>query len=190
MDLSKAKSAPVVDLKVGSTTGISSSEYEIKIRSLNSQIEALESQLRTMRVDYESQLRNKDHYIRELEEKMAGIVPVGDERTYNKPDDSKVTTTQSGVERLSSSQHSSGSGSQIASSYTVGNSNVSGSGVSSTGGMRTYGTYGNTGGNVTSTTYTTGTTAATGVTGTTGTTGATTISTAGGYKPTTYSSSG
>lgn len=33
------------------------SEFEIRIRTLNSKIQELESQLRTVRIDYEGQLR-------------------------------------------------------------------------------------------------------------------------------------
>lgn len=43
-----------------------SQEYEIKIRTLNSKIQELESQIRTQKVDYEGQLRNKNTLIREL----------------------------------------------------------------------------------------------------------------------------
>lgn len=39
-------------------------EYEIKIRTLNSKIQELESQLRTQKVDYEGQLRTKNTLIR------------------------------------------------------------------------------------------------------------------------------
>lgn len=41
-----------------------SQEYEIKIRTLNSRIQELESQLRTQRIDYEGQLRNKNSLVR------------------------------------------------------------------------------------------------------------------------------
>lgn len=41
-------------------------EYEIKIRTLNSKIQELESQLRTQKIDYEGQVRTKSNYIKEL----------------------------------------------------------------------------------------------------------------------------
>ena len=41
-------------------------EYEIKIRTLNSKIQELESQIRTQKVDYEGQLRSKNTLVREL----------------------------------------------------------------------------------------------------------------------------
>ena len=56
---------------------------------------------------------------------------------------------------MTSSQHSNSSGSNLASSYTVGTSGVS-SNVSQTGGMKAYGTYGASGATVTPTTYAAG----------------------------------
>jgi hypothetical protein len=50
-----------------------SQEYEIKIRTLNSRIQELESQLRSQKVDYEGQIRNKANIIRELEEKIGKL---------------------------------------------------------------------------------------------------------------------
>lgn len=68
MDLSKAKSVATSEVKVTPLPATDNSyiikEYEIKIRSLNSTIESLESKMRTIQLDYESQLRTKDNYIR------------------------------------------------------------------------------------------------------------------------------
>jgi hypothetical protein len=49
MEISTLRSQPV--------TTVNTQEYDIKIRTLNSRIQVLESQLRTQRVDYEGQLR-------------------------------------------------------------------------------------------------------------------------------------
>lgn len=143
-ELSTVKSQPTTSVNVSSNV----QEYEIKIRTLNSRIQELESQLRTQRVDYEGQLRTKNTIIRELEEKIATA----------KIDDSRNTTVQSSaVERLTSSQHSasSNSGSQVSSSYTAG----SASNYSTTGGLKTYGTSYGTSGNSTTqpANYTSGT---------------------------------
>lgn len=48
----------------------STEEYQIRVRTLNSKIEELESQLRTNKIDYDSKLRAKDSRIRELEENV------------------------------------------------------------------------------------------------------------------------
>ena len=136
-DVSMLRSQPSTSVNVSSNV----QEYEIKIRTLNSRIQELESQLRTQRVDYEGQLRQKANLVRELEERLASV----------KIDDSRATGIQSsGVEKMTSSQHSNSSGSQLASSYTT--SNIS-SNVSQTGGLKTYGTYGTSGTDITPTTY-------------------------------------
>ena len=169
-ELSTVRSQPSTSVNVSANV----QEYEIKIRTLNSRIQELESQLRTQRVDYEGQLRTKNTIIRELEEKLASV----------KIDESRNTTVQSsGVEKLTSSQHSasSGTGSQVSSSYTAGTS----SNYSTTGGLRTYGTYGTTGTNVTSNTYGTGQAA---TTTTTSTTQPITTTTTSSYRSGTYGS--
>ena len=51
--LSELKRQGQVNVNISANT----SEYEIKIRTLNSRIQELESQLRTVRIDYEGQLR-------------------------------------------------------------------------------------------------------------------------------------
>lgn len=51
--LSELKRQSQVNVNISANT----SEYEIKIRTLNSRIQELESQLRTVRIDYEGQLR-------------------------------------------------------------------------------------------------------------------------------------
>lgn len=163
VEVSNLRSQPVTNVNVSSNT----QEFEIKIRTLNSRIQELESQLRTQKVDYEGQLRSKNQLIRELEDKLA---------TAAKGDDSRITGTNYGsssnVDKLTSSVHSNSSGtggSQIASSYISG-SNVSSS--SNPTGPRTYGTsnYGNT-----TTANTAGTTAQSGY--------------SSSYKPSTYGTS-
>lgn len=82
-------------------------EYEIKIRTLNSKIQELESQLRAQKMDFEGKVRAKDNRIRELEEN----VKIGN---------SQVTemggthygggSSYSGNERMSSSVYSQSSG--------------------------------------------------------------------------------
>ena len=137
-EVSTIKSQPTGSVRVD----VNSQEYEIKIRTLNSRIQELESQLRTQKVDYEGQIRQKNNFIRELEERL-----------NSKVGESGATRLESSnVERMSSSQHSNSSGSNLASSYTAGNSAVS-SNLSQTGGMKTYGTYGTSGTGVTSTNY-------------------------------------
>jgi hypothetical protein len=131
-ELSTIKSQPTTSVNVSSNV----QENEIKIRTLNSRIQELESQLRTQKVDFEGQIRAKNAQIRELEEKLAGT---------GKIDDSRATGVNYGqasnVDRLTSSVHSnsSNSGSQVSSNYTVGNSGVSSSVPSST--SRPYGGY-------------------------------------------------
>ena len=115
---------------------------------MNSRIQELESQLRTQKVDYDGQLRQKNNLIRELEEKIAAKPGLGD------------TRVESSNEKLTSSQHSNSSGSNLASSYTVGTSGVS-SNVSQTGGLKSYGTYGTSGNTITPTTYAAGSTSTT-----------------------------
>ena len=68
-ELSTVRSQPSTSVNVNANV----QEYEIKIRTLNSRIQELESQLRTQKVDYEGQLRQKNNYIRELEERMASV---------------------------------------------------------------------------------------------------------------------
>ena len=143
-ELSTAKSQPHAG---GVRVDVNAQEYEIKIRTLNSRIQELESQLRTQKVDYDGQLRQKNNLIRELEEKIASKPGLGD------------TRVESSNEKLTSSQHSNSSGSNLASSYTV-TSGVS-SNVSQTGGLKSYGTYGTSGNTVTPTTYAAGSTSTT-----------------------------
>ena len=92
-------------------------------------------------------MRQKNNLIRELEEKIASKPGLGD------------TRVESSNEKLTSSQHSNSSGSNLASSYTV-TSGVS-SNVSQTGGLKSYGTYGTSGNTVTPTTYAAGSTSTT-----------------------------
>lgn len=75
-EVATLKSQPSTSVEVRGNT----QEYEIKIRTLNSRIQELESQLRTQKVDYEGQLRNKNQLIRELEEKLSSVSKVGDSR--------------------------------------------------------------------------------------------------------------
>ncbi len=90
-------------------------EYEIKIRTLNSKIQELESQLRTQKVDYEGQLRSKNTLIRELEEKIATLGTSVTTSSLLKPEDSRITgtpygtTSSSNIDRMSSSVASSSS---------------------------------------------------------------------------------
>lgn len=130
IDISSLRSQPVTSVNVNANT----QEFEIKIRTLNSRIQELESQLRTQKVDYEGQLRTKNQTIRELEDRLT---------LGGKGDDSRITGTNYGsssnVDKLTSSVHSNSSGtggSQIASSYVTG-SNVSA--ASNPSGVRTYG---------------------------------------------------
>ena len=68
--LSDLRRQSQVNVNISSNT----SEYEIKIRTLNSRIQELESQLRTVRIDYEGQLRTSktdtDKIIREYQLKI------------------------------------------------------------------------------------------------------------------------
>lgn len=181
-------------------------EYEIKIRTLNSKIQELESQIRTQKVDYEGQLRTKNTLIRELEEKLATVstttlTPAT--TSILKPEDSRVTGTpygtSSNIDRMTSSVTSSSSslsGTGLTSSQ-YGSTSQSGVRYSTSAyqpaqyGTTTYGT----GSGVTSstssittpvtTTYgTTGTsgTVSYGTTGATGTTGSTTYGTGSGFQ--------
>ena len=61
-EIASLRSQPVTNVNVSANT----QEFEIKIRTLNSRIQELESQLRTQKVDYEGQLRSRQQYIREL----------------------------------------------------------------------------------------------------------------------------
>lgn len=105
-------------------------EYEIKIRTLNSRIQELESQLRTQKVDLEGQIRSKNQIIKDLEDRLASASKdVGD---------SRVTAQGSGYgsasnvdNRLSSSQasnSSSNSGSIQGSGYQTVNRTQYGTG--------------------------------------------------------------
>ena len=147
-ELSTVKSQPTGSVRVD----VNAQEYEIRIRTLNSRIQELESQLRTQKVDYDGQLRQKNNEIRDLTEKLAAATAskggLGD------------TRVESSGDKMTSSQHSNSSGSNLASSYTVGTSGVS-SNISQTGGMKTYGTYGTSGTNVTPTTYAAGSSSST-----------------------------
>lgn len=95
-EISSLKSQPSAAVEVRGNT----SEYEIKIRTLNSRIQELESQLRTQKVDYEGQIRNKNQLIRELEDKLAATGKVDESRATNLPSDSNI-------DRMGSSQTSS-----------------------------------------------------------------------------------
>jgi septal ring factor EnvC (AmiA/AmiB activator) len=55
-EIGNLKSQSSVNVNISSNT----QEYEIKIRTLNSRIQELESQLRTQRVDFEGQIRTKN----------------------------------------------------------------------------------------------------------------------------------
>ena len=69
-EISTVKSQP----SLGSVkVDVNAQEYEIRIRTLNSRIQELESQLRTQKVDYDGQIRQKNNTIRELEDKLASI---------------------------------------------------------------------------------------------------------------------
>lgn len=103
-EVSSWKSKSQVSVNVQGNT----QEYEIKIRTLNSKIQELESQLRTQKVDYEGQIRNKNTLIRELEEKLSSSL------TVSKPEDSRITgtpygTSSSNIDRMTSSVASSSS---------------------------------------------------------------------------------
>lgn len=129
---SKLRQSSVGNTSSSSTT---SQEYEIKIRTLSSKIQEVESQLRTSKVEYEGQIRNKDKVILELE----GKVKVYEER-LSKGGDSRATGigknsyTPSSInssmqDRMSSSQHSA-TGSQASDSQ-----------LSDKSGVRQYGNY-------------------------------------------------
>lgn len=68
-EISKLKSQPTASINIQGNT----QEYEIKIKTLNSRIQELQSQLRTQKVEYEGQLRNKNMAIRELEGKLTAL---------------------------------------------------------------------------------------------------------------------
>lgn len=61
-EIASLRAQPVTNVNVNTNT----QEFEIKIRTLNSRIQELESQIRTQKVDYEGQLRGKNQLIREL----------------------------------------------------------------------------------------------------------------------------
>jgi hypothetical protein len=87
------KSQPTGSVRVD----VNAQEYEIKIRTLNSRIQELESQLRTQKVDYEGQIRQKNNFIRELEEKL----------NSTKVEESRATRIESSnVDKMTSSQRS------------------------------------------------------------------------------------
>ena len=122
-EISTVKSQP----SLGSVkVDVNAQEYEIRIRTLNSRIQELESQLRTQKVDYDGQIRQKNNFIRELEDKLASLnsstvsvsVPV-------KVGESTATRVGDKTPNLTDSQHSNSSGSNLASSYSVSNSGVS-----------------------------------------------------------------
>ena len=118
----------------------STDEYQIRIRTLNSKIEELESQLRTSKIDFDGKLRAKDSKIRDLEEtvfKLEEKIKIGDSRVTEVGGGGKYTTSSySGGERMSSSMHSSSSGSdfQTPSRVTPSQTTVTGS--------KQYGVYG------------------------------------------------
>ena len=104
-------------------------EYEIKIRTLNSKIQELESQIRTQKVDYEGQLRTKNTTIRELEEQISSLrtstsVLIPGSVSNLKPEDSRVTGTPYGTSSSSNID-------RMSSSMTSSSSSLSGPGLSS-----------------------------------------------------------
>jgi hypothetical protein len=104
-------------------------EYEIKIRTLNSKIQELESQIRTQKVDYEGQLRTKNTTIRELEEQISSFrtstsVLIPGSFSNLKPEDSRVTGTPYGTSSSSNID-------RMSSSMTSSSSSLSGPGLSS-----------------------------------------------------------
>ena len=148
--ISSLKGKETVSVNVQGNT----SEYEIKIRTLNSRIQELESQNRTVRIDLEGQLRTKNNYIRELEERLGklgesgvtasqsqgGLTPYGGTETSGADRlSSSVHSSQSGNDRSTSRygatttstyQSGSGTGGQTTTTYTSSSSGISGSGVS------------------------------------------------------------
>ena len=151
--LSELRKQSQVNVNITANT----SEYEIKIRTLNSRIQELESQLRTVRIDYEGQLRTSktesDKALREaqlrindLERKISSHEREIENlsRRLQEPSSTKVTpntpntriegtgsVTSSNVgnsarqvdntpTQLTSSQHSSESGTNRSSGYIPG----------------------------------------------------------------------
>lgn len=63
-ELNALKSQTSVSVKVSGNAD----EYQLKIRTLSSKIDELESQLRINKIDFESKIRLKDNRIREQED--------------------------------------------------------------------------------------------------------------------------
>jgi len=107
--ISSLKGKETVSVNVQGNT----SEYEIKIRTLNSRIQELESQLRTQKIELEGQLRTKNNYIRELEERLGKLGESGVTASQSQGGLTPYGGTEtSGADRLSSSVHSSQSGNE------------------------------------------------------------------------------
>lgn len=76
----------------------------------------MEAQLRTSKIDFDGKLRAKDHRIRELEENIINLeerLKIGDSRVTGMGGTTHYSASQSGNERMSSSIHSSSSGSEV-----------------------------------------------------------------------------
>ena len=108
--ISSLKGKETVSVNV---TGGNSQEYELKIRTLNSRIQELESQLRTQKIDLEGQVRSKTSYIAELEERLGKLGQSGVTASQSQGGLTPYGGTEtSGADRLSSSVHSSQSGNE------------------------------------------------------------------------------
>lgn len=182
-EISSLKAKSQVSVNVQGNT----QEYEIKIRTLNSKIQELESQLRTQKVDYEGQLRTKNTTIRELEEQIATIKTTGStlipgSTSILKPEDSRVTGTPYGT--------SSSNIDRMSSSVTSSSSSLSGTGLSTS----QYGSSSESGARYSSSTYQPAQYGASGVTSygatTSGVTGTTPVTTYGTSSGTSYGTSG
>jgi TolA-binding protein len=107
--ISSLKGKETVSVNVTGNT----QEYEIKIRTLNSRIQELESQIRTQKIDLEGQLRTKTNYIKELEERLGKLGESGVTASQSQGGLTPYGGTEtSGADRLSSSVHSSQSGNE------------------------------------------------------------------------------
>jgi hypothetical protein len=112
--ISSLKGKETVSVNVQGNT----QEYEIKIRTLNSKIQELESQLRTQKIDYEGQIRTKSNYIKELEERLGKLGESGVTASQSQGGLTPYGGTEtSGADRMSSSMTSSQEGDSRSSGY-------------------------------------------------------------------------
>ena len=113
--ISSLKGKETVSVNVTGNT----QEYEIKIRTLNSRIQELESQLRTQKVDFEGQIRTKNNYIQELEERLNKLGQSGVTAAQSQGGTTPYGATSSATDRMSSSRHSSSSGQNVTGQTTT-----------------------------------------------------------------------